>query len=122
MAIETVNFKTLFKPYMELVSKHDGMTLTEFINDCIREQLQKRTAFLADCEATKITAKQMGIPEIENSSIEKIKGTLPEEKLKSFIDIWSIHHTDIDKKLQAYFRNEGIPGENGEIVEAPIIW
>ena len=106
---------------MELVSKHDRMTLTEFINDCIREQLQKRTGFLADFEAIKITAKEMGIPEMENSSMEKIKGTMSEEKLKSFIDIWSIHHTDIEKKLQAYFRNEGIPGENGEIVEAQIV-
>jgi hypothetical protein len=113
--IVQVNFRTVFKPYIELASKNENMTLTEFINDCIRERLAKKTEFLADREAGEIAAKEMGISGLANTSI------MVPEKYEEYRKRFWEHHARIKKELSAYFGNEGRLGENGEILEAPHI-
>ena len=119
--IEAVSFRTVFKPYMELVSKKDGMSLTEFINDCIRKELQRRAAFLANEEAVRVTAEEMGIPEIGVLSIQKIESIISKENWEIFHKKWSEHYTNLKKELEIYFGNEGIPDKDGNPAEAPIV-
>jgi hypothetical protein len=120
--IETVSFRTVFKPYMELVAKKDGMSLTQFINDCIRQVLQQRAAFLANEEAIKVAAEEIGIPEFQALSLERIKSIISKEKWETFHKKWSEHYANRQKELTAYFGNEGLLGNDGSsIVEAPII-
>jgi len=119
--IETVSFRTVFKPYMELVSKKDSMSLTEFINDCIRKVLQQRTAFLANEEAIRVAAKEMDIPEIGVLSRGKIESIMSKENWEIFHKKWSEHYTNIERELKTYFGNEGLPDKDGYPAEAPII-
>jgi hypothetical protein len=84
---------------MELVAKKDGETLTIFINECIRKELEQRTAFLANEEAIRVTAEEMGIPEIGELSYEKIQAFMSKEKWDIFHEKWSAHHTRINKEL-----------------------
>ena len=119
--IEAVSFRSLFKRYMELVAKKESGSTTEFINDCIRERLANKTGFLADKEAIKFVAEEMGIPEIGELPMGKILNIISEEKGKVFQEKWSEYHTKIEARLREYFRGEGVPGKNGEIVEASSI-
>jgi hypothetical protein len=99
MKIETVSFRTGFKNHSEILAKNDGMTLTMFINECIRKELEKRTAFLADVEARKLTAKEMGIMEIADLSLEKISAIMAKEVWDEFLKKWTNHHTRIETEL-----------------------
>jgi len=121
LKIETVSFRTGFKPFIELVSKNENLTLTMFINDCIREQLATKTDFLADMEARKITAEEMGIPAFANTAIWDIQAIMASEKYEEYKKRHWENHARIKKELSAFFRDDGVLGENGELVEAPII-
>jgi hypothetical protein len=119
--IVTLSFRTGFKNYIDLVSKNEGLTLTQFVNDCIRERLAQKTDFLAAAEASKIMAGEMGMPEIASTSLEKLRNLMSKEAYSSYIKKWGNHYDHIKGELEAFFSDDGVLGPNGEIVEAPII-
>lgn len=122
MKLETMSFRTFYKPFMECLAKKDSVTLTIFINESIRKELEKRVDYLADVEARKITASELKIPGIAELSLGEIETFMSSERWIEFRKKWADHHTEIRKQL-AHALSESPTYEAGKSdeIEFPIV-
>jgi hypothetical protein len=98
--MENIGLRTFYKPYIDWVAKNENLTLSLFVNDCIRERLAKKTDFLADMEARIKTAEEMGIPGLVNTAIWEVETFMAPEKYEEYRKRFWEHHARIKKELE----------------------